>query len=92
MSDPLVFAECEDKKNPSPVLSSPEFFYDEENVEKYQQHIARNGEVGNSTGNVLSQQAGGCPLCSGVGHLSSFLLDGLAKCSVRSGRSGWRLW
>lgn len=51
MSDPLVFVECENKKNPSPVLSAPEFFYDEENVKKYQQHIAWNGKVGYSTEN-----------------------------------------
>lgn len=55
MSDLLFFAECENKKNPSPVLSPPEFFYDEENVKKYQQHIAWNDEVGYSTKSILSQ-------------------------------------
>lgn len=55
VSDPLFSAECENKKNPSPVLSPAEFLYDEENIKKYQQHIAWNGKVGYSPENILSQ-------------------------------------
>lgn len=52
-SDPLFcFADCKSKKNSSSFLSPSEFFHDEENIKKYQQHIAWNGKVGNSTENI----------------------------------------
>lgn len=56
VSGPLFSAECENKKNPSPLLPPPEFFHDEENSKKYQQHVAWNGQVGSSTENILSQE------------------------------------
>lgn len=83
VSDLLAFAECENKKNSSAFLSASEFFYDEENIKKYQQHVAWNGEVGNSVEDIISQQACSNLQNSGVWHVSSFLLDGLAKRLVR---------
>lgn len=65
MPDPFMvlgcFAERENKKNSSSFLSPSEFFYDEEDFKKYQQHTARNGKVGERVGDLLgdllSQQA-----------------------------------
>lgn len=87
----LFFADCENKKNSSSFLSPSEFFNDEENIKKYQQHIAWNGKVGNSIENILAEQA--CRYCwySGVWHLSSFLLEALGKWLVRSGSDGWKV-